>query len=66
MDSDKNPKIEENEQAVFDENDEQSYVIDLDSDEFDIEDTEGTEERKRGYKLYNLSLIHISEPTRPY
>ena len=56
MDSDKNPKIEENEQAVFDENDEQSYVIDLDSDEFDIEDTEGTEERKRGYKLYNFSL----------
>lgn len=54
MDSDKNPKIEENEQAVFDENDEQSYVIDLDSDEFDIEDTEGTEERKRGYKLYNF------------
>ena len=33
-----------------------------------IEETKGMNksEREKVYEVYNLSLIHISEPTRPY
>lgn len=52
MDSERNPQKDNHDDSFNEET--SSYVIDFDDEELGLDDADGQEEQKRGYKLYNF------------